>query len=104
MRVSGLYGVRTGSDRSAFAGPISMKKLAARFIQPFVGVRAEIIPLRLEHADSPDSARNRISLWLEPPLMFSIKEPPCWLRAAHTIAFSHPAKAVVARVTEHGTS
>src|SRR5882724_11813275 len=51
-----LYVVGAGRRRAAFAGPVGVEKFAARFVHPFVGVRAKIITLRLQQVRRQNGA------------------------------------------------
>src|ERR1035438_4934554 len=43
-----LNGVRSGGDIAARAGPVGVEELAARLVDALVGVRAEVVALRLQ--------------------------------------------------------
>src|SRR5881296_151437 len=47
-RRGGLNRVSPRSGRAAAAGPVGVEEFAARFVDPFVGVSAEVIALGLE--------------------------------------------------------
>src|ERR1051325_9847041 len=44
--LSNVVGAR--SNATAASGPVGVKKFAARLVHPFIGVRAEVVALRLQ--------------------------------------------------------
>src|ERR1019366_4948955 len=48
LRCVELNGVGAGGDASALAGPVGVEELAARLVDALVGVRAEVVALRLQ--------------------------------------------------------
>ena len=58
---TGLHRVGAGGGGAAFAGPVGVEEFPARLIDAFVGVRAEIVALRLQQVVPQPAHRTEAS-------------------------------------------